>query len=383
VLLAGVAGGIAFPILPVVGAKAGLSLGFIGAILAANRIGRIVASPLVGAFADRVGGRRLLLGGLALQVLIMGLFALGVMTGAPGPFFLLGRALHGPGSAGVYVAGQALALHAGGISHARLSTGTVRAAMSVGLPLGLVAGGLLSARFGFAVTFELAGVACVAALAAAFTMVPDIRANVSRPASLRDSVETVRDLRLAALGALNFIVSLLAGGLVLTTLVLTVKARALTLLGMTEELTASLAMGLMVVVMGIATLVASRAATGRRAHASVALGSTVLLIPGLALIGAVPGLWGLVLGVTLLGIGAGGLGSALLALLGELVPQDRRGTAVGWTQLCGDVGGSVGPVLGTLLLAHGTARPYLVGAALAILFVPVAVWLRRKLERDD
>ena len=37
-LLAGVAGGIAFPILPIVGVKAGLALPFIGVILAANRV---------------------------------------------------------------------------------------------------------------------------------------------------------------------------------------------------------------------------------------------------------------------------------------------------------------------------------------------------------
>lgn len=38
VLLAGIAGGIAFPILPVVGLRAGLSLPFIGLIIAANRL---------------------------------------------------------------------------------------------------------------------------------------------------------------------------------------------------------------------------------------------------------------------------------------------------------------------------------------------------------
>ena len=39
-LLAGIAGGLAFPILPTVGQRVGLSLGFIGVILAANRAAR-------------------------------------------------------------------------------------------------------------------------------------------------------------------------------------------------------------------------------------------------------------------------------------------------------------------------------------------------------
>ena len=80
-LLAGVAGGIAFPILPIVGLRLGLSLPFIGVILAANRAMRVVSSPVVGVMADRFGGRRTLLVGLAVQIVVLGLFALGIATG--------------------------------------------------------------------------------------------------------------------------------------------------------------------------------------------------------------------------------------------------------------------------------------------------------------
>jgi len=58
VLLAGIAGGLAFPILPAVGLERGLPAFVIGAILAANRLSRIVAGPFVGALADRSGARR-------------------------------------------------------------------------------------------------------------------------------------------------------------------------------------------------------------------------------------------------------------------------------------------------------------------------------------
>jgi MFS family permease len=95
-LLAGIAGGIAFPILPIVGLRMGLSLPFIGVILPANRAMRVVASPIVGTLTDRFGGKRTLLVGLMLQIVVMGLFALGIMTRQVGPSFLLGRLLHGP-----------------------------------------------------------------------------------------------------------------------------------------------------------------------------------------------------------------------------------------------------------------------------------------------
>src|SRR5262249_53130791 len=163
VLLAGLAGGIAFPILPALGMRAGLPLSLIGAILAANRIGRVVAGPIVGAAADRLGGRRLFLAGLFIQIVVMALFALGVRLDRPGLFFLLGRALHGPGSACVFVAGQALALHAGGREHAGLTGSTVRLALVIGVPVGLVAGGVLSGRLGPAATFETAALAVIVA----------------------------------------------------------------------------------------------------------------------------------------------------------------------------------------------------------------------------
>ena len=43
---AGVAGGIAFPILPALAARDGVSILWVGVILAANRFGRIAGGPL-------------------------------------------------------------------------------------------------------------------------------------------------------------------------------------------------------------------------------------------------------------------------------------------------------------------------------------------------
>src|SRR5580704_15989080 len=74
VMAAGIAGGIAFPILPSFGLRAGLPVAFIGVILAANRAARVVANPFVGQLTDRIGGRRTLLLGLILQIVVMGFY---------------------------------------------------------------------------------------------------------------------------------------------------------------------------------------------------------------------------------------------------------------------------------------------------------------------
>jgi MFS family permease len=376
-LLAGVAGGVAFPILPIVGLRLGLSLPFIGVILAANRAVRVVSSPLVGVMADRFGGRRTLLVGLAVQIVVMGLYALGIVTQRPGPFFLAGRLLHGIGSACVFVSAQALALHAGGASHGGRSAGTVRAAIVLGVPVGLVVGGLLSEAVGDAATFAIAGGAVVVSLAGASVAVPDLRAPIGKRAPLGETLRAMREPRLLAIGALNFALSFAVGGMVLTTLALLIHSRHLSVLGRNEQGTAGLLMGWMVIIDAAGTPIAGRIGDRWHAHARVATVAVALVVPGLLLVGLSDHLSGITAGLALLGIGGAGLGPSLLVLMGALVPRERRGTGTGMLQLCGDVGGMAGPLVGTALFAGSTAVPYVGTAVLIACFVPVAAWLAR------
>jgi len=374
-LLAGVAGGIAFPILPIAGLRLGLSLPFIGLILAANRAMRVVSSPLVGVMADRFGGRRTLLVGLALQIVVMGLYALGIVTGHAGPFFLAGRLLHGPASACVFVSAQALALHAGGAEHGGRVAGWVRASVVLGVPVGLLVGGLLSEAAGDAPTFLMAAGAVVVALAVAWLTLPDLRAPIGRRPPMIETLRAMRDRRLLAVGGLNFALSLSVGGMVLTTLALLVHARHISVLGRNEQGTAGLLMGLMTVVDASTTPLAGRLGDRWHAHARVATVAVALLVPGLVLVGLSDHVGGIAAGVAILGVGAAGLGPSLLVLMGEIVPKERRGTGAGLLQLCGDVGGMMGPLVGTTLFAGSTAVPYLGTAALLACFVPLAAWL--------
>ena len=377
VLLAGVAGGIAFPILPIVGVQSGLPLPFIGVILAANRAMRVVSSPIVGALSDRFGGRRTLVAGLVLQIAVMLLYTLGITTGHPGAFFLAGRMVHGPGSACVFVAGQALALHAGGKAHGGRTAATVRAAMSVGVPLGLVAGGVLSDRWGNAATFESALAGVVVATLVAWWLVPDLRVAVPKRSGWQEMLGAMADRRLLAIGTLNFAVSFSAQGMVLTTLSLVVRARGVSLVGFGDKGSTGLLMGLMVISSAIMMPLAGRWGDRYRVHAPVALGGLIVLVPSLALIALVPTASGLLAGLALMGLGSGALSPSLLALVGNIVPQDRRGVAVGVLQLCGDIGGTLGPLVGTVLLAGSLRAPYLVTAFLLACFIPLAARLVR------
>jgi predicted MFS family arabinose efflux permease len=283
----------------------------------------------------------------------------------------------------VFVAGQALALHAGGEKHAGATGSTVRLALVIGVPLGLVAGGLLSGAVGPARTFEAASMIMVVATVVAFFGVPDLRAPIRRAASVSESLRTLSDPPLAAIGALNFITSFSSGGLVLTTMALLVRARSLTVFGLGEQEMSGALMGLMVVGSAVSTLGMSRAATSKRANTRVALAGLVLTAAGLAVIGLAQGMAGVTAGLVVMGLGAGALGAALLALVGQLIEPSQRGAGVGLQQLCGDLGGSLGPIVGTSLFGVSPATPYVVCAVLVATSIPIAVWLVRGVGAEE
>jgi MFS family permease len=380
-LLAGIAGGIVFPIFPIVGQRVGLSLPFIGVILAANRAMRVVVSPFVGVLADKIGGRRTLLLGLALQIVVIGLYLLGLVIHHEGALFLAGRLLHGPGSACVFVSSQALALQAGGKERGGAAAGTVRTAIVLGVPIGFVVGGILADVFGVVVTFAVAGGAVCVAFAAAAVTVPDLRASFAHRPTVLASFRAMRDRRLLGVGGLNFALSFAAGGMVLTTLALLVESRGLVVFGRDAQGTAGLLMGLMSITDAGFTPFAGRIGDRWRVHGYVAASSLALTVVGLVVIALAGATGGTAAGIALVGLGSAGLGPSALVLMGHAVSPERRGTGIGLLQVCGDSGGMLGPLVGTSLFAGSTELPYLVTAVLVAAFIPVALWLAR-LERQ-
>jgi DHA1 family multidrug resistance protein-like MFS transporter len=376
-LLAGIAGGIVFPIFPIVGDRVGLSRPFIGVILSANRAVRVVSAPLVGILADRIGARRTLLIGLALQIVVMGLYVLGMGTHHEGAGFLVGRLLHGPGSACVFVAAQALALEAGSSGSSGEAAGTVRVAIVLGIPLGFAIGGVLADTIGDFATFIVAGGSVAMAFIAASFTVPDLRPAVPRRSSALDALREMRDLRLLAVGGLNFALSFAGGGMVLTTLALLVDDRHLHLFGRNAEGTSGMLMGIMSIVDAAFTPLAGRLGDRLHAHGRVAAASLAIVSVGLVVIGFADGTSGLAVGIAIVGLGSAGLGPSVLVLLGAIVPRERRGAGTGMLQLCADVGGMLGPLVGTSIITGNIELAYSLTAVLIACFIPAALWLQR------
>jgi MFS transporter, DHA1 family, multidrug resistance protein len=376
-LLAGIAGGIVFPIFPIVGKQVGLSMAFIGAILAANRAMRVVCSPAIGVMADRIGAKRTLLIGLAVQIGVIALYLAGFATHHEGIGFFVGRLLHGPGSACVFIAASALALQASDGANGGATAATVRAAIVLGVPIGFVIGGLISEALGNVDTFLIAGGAVVVALVVASITVPDLRVPMKRRPKLIDALFELREKRMLAIGGINFALSFAAGGMLLSTLAFIVESRHLVVFGRDARGTSGMLMAIMSVTDAAFTTYAGRLGDRYRAHAVVAAGSLAIVAAGLVTIALASEVYGTAVGVALIGLGAAGLGPSVLVMVGAIVTPDRRGTAAGLLQLCGDAGGMCGPFFGTALFASSTTIPYLITAGLVAAFVPVALWLAR------
>ncbi|CAN5408126.1 N/A [soil metagenome] len=376
-LLAGIAGGIVFPIFPIVGKQVGLPLWFIGLILAANRAVRVVLAPLIGVLTDRFGGRRTLLFGLAIQIGVAALYLAGLLTHHEGAGFLTGRMLHGLGSACVFVAAQALALQAGDAHHKGGAAGLVRVAIVLGVPIGFVMGGLLSGTIGHIGVFVVAGGAITVALIAAYFTVPDLRASFKQRPPFFAIVQAMRSRALLGLGGINFALAFAASGMVLTTLPLLVESRKLSVFGRDAEGTAGILMGILSIVDAGFPPFAGSIGDRKNAHAEVAAVSLGISALGLLVVALADGVLGTGIGLALVGLGAAGLGPSVLVMMGVIVPAERRGTGAGILQLCGDTGGMLGPLVGTTVFAGSTTGSYFATAGLVALFIPVALRLAK------
>jgi len=168
----------------------------------------------------------------------------------------------------------------------------------------------------------------------------------------------------------------------LATMVLLVQERDVHLFGMQAQGTSGL---IMAVLIGYSALVAFGVG---RAIDAVTLRSTLVapalagLAAGFAVLAAAQTLWPVLLGAVLVGLSVNGVTLPMMALLGDVVSDRQRGPAVGAYQFFGDIGGTVGPILGIEAgTGIGLAPLYLTMAALPALAIFVAVWLRHHEQR--
>jgi DHA1 family multidrug resistance protein-like MFS transporter len=352
----------------------GISLGAVGVLLGANRLIRIPGNLLAGALNDRMARRRLFLLGLLLGVLST--LGYGLVRG----FWplLMARLLWGTAWALINVTGYNMVLDWSTPNDRGRITGLYQMAFLLGLAISPVLGGLLTDALGFRPAVRICAAISALGLALAFVALPETRVPPPEPRpTLWGGVQLWRigdllgpwrqalrpgssnrlggasgqiDRRILLAAYVYFVTFFVNGGVLMSTISLYLgqrwganNSRNGLVIGV-----ASLA-GLMLALRALLGMVAgpvAGAASDRLrdrwpvVRLGVLLGTTGFVI--LALPGS---LWTIPAGVALVALSAGGLLTALTALVGDLAPKEGQGITIGGLATAGDIGSATGPLV--------------------------------------
>lgn len=384
----GLGGGLVFPILPALGLQLGISSFLIGLILSANRITRLACDAGVGRLVDRFGGKAPLTWGLGLEAIgIMG-YSAGLHWGPVAWWLLGGRIVFGVGSALLIVGAQAAVLSFSSRTDRGRRTATVRIALSLGMPGGLVMGGVIADAVSDDAAFWVGAVLTLIGAAIAWWMVPAAQAahmphhSAAQREPWRGRLKALFALPefpvLAAAWSFNALVFLCVQGVLLATLVVLVHERGVSLFGMGDQGTAGLVMAVLMASSSVMAFTIGRAIDRLRYRSTLVLPALVVLAAGFVVLAWAQSLPIMLLGTLLVGISFNGITLPMLALLGDVTRPEQYGRAVGIYQVFGDIGGSIGPVAGLQAGSDLGLLPTYVGlAALVGAGVLLAVWVGR------
>lgn len=197
VLLDLVGFGVLLPLLPLFVAAAGGSPAAVGAMLATFSASQLVATPVLGRLADRIGRRRVIALGLSGNALAMALFALAAARSSLALAFV-SRLLAGL-TAGTLGACQAVVSDVTGGEHRSRAMGLVGAAIGLGMIVGPLLGGLLSPLGLWAPPVAAAALAAIA-LGSVLVLLPETRPQGAvHPATTPHIRRTRLPVRLAPL----------------------------------------------------------------------------------------------------------------------------------------------------------------------------------------
>ena len=384
--IGGLGGGLVFPIIPALGLQLGIPAFMIGLILSANRISRLIFNVPAGHIIGRLGPRLTLGGALFVESLGVLAYSAALHFGHAMWWLLAGRAVFGIGTAFLFVGGQAFALGLSNKTDRGRKISTVRVAMSVAMPTGLVIGGVLADRFSDDVAFLTgAGITFFGALVAMILLPRSTSTAIDEQAGspTRGGIATLlaspRFRFIAAAWGYNLLVFLTVQGVLLATLVILVQKRHLYLFGMQAQGTSGLVMALLIGCSAVVTFSIGHTIDRLALRSTLVAPSLVFLAGGFGLVGTAPTMPLLLLGTILIGISYNGVTLPMMALLGDATKKNEHGPAVGIYQLFGDIGGTIGPIAGIEIgVRIGLAPLYMGMAVLLLLATGIAVWVRRQ-----
>ncbi|HET7312738.1 MFS transporter [Salinisphaera sp.] len=382
----GVGGGVVFPILPVVGAQLGIAAAMIGLILSANRIARLVFNPVTGSLLDRFGARWPVAFGLLLEAVGSGAYSIALAADRPALWFLAGRIIWGLGSSLLLVGTLAAVLSISDDGSRAGMTARVRTAISLGLPSGLVIGGVVADTVSDNAAFLVAsGLSLAAALGAAGVMPAHAERRrgpgPGRPESRRAAWGEVLSLStLRIIFAANALLFFAVSGVLLATVALAVDARHLLVFGFGAQGSAGLLMAVLMGARASASLACGRYLDRSASRTRLLLPAMAGVAIGFVIFGLAANLGLAIAGLLCIGAGAGGLTIPMLTLLGDVAPAHAHGRALSVYQWSSDLGGALGPILGLMIGRWIGYGPSYVAVGLLILMMALPL---RRLASDE
>ena len=361
------------PLLPEIERRTGASEAELGLALGAYALPIVLVSLPLGRAADALGRRPLLLGGLLLT-------AVGsVVIAAAGslPPLIVGRGIQGVGAAASWIAALALVSDLAPPGRKGEAIGFALAATSVGAIGGPALGGISGEAIGFEFPFLfVAGIAVGLAVAGRVVLPRQRRRASGGPRT------SVRDL-----------VGLAVSGPVLpATLSVIVGAATLAAIDVVVPLDADERLGLMAAAIGglFAVTIALDAAAApiagrwsdRVGRVPVALLGLALLAASLVLLAILPGVGGLLTGLSVFGVGSSVLFASAVPWLDDAFGKLDKGFGYGFLNLIYSIGYAAGPIAaGVGLQSSGADLTYVLTAVL-IVAAAVLMFLRRAAMPD-
>ncbi len=367
VFLGGIGGGIVFPILPILGLQFGLSAAFIGFILSSNRIARILSNQIVGLSIDALGGKKPLITGLFIESLGSLLYVYSLYSPYHGFVMLIGRFVWGVGSAFVFISASTIALNLSVRSTRGKSTAKVRIAISLGVPSGLVLGGVLAGMFSDATAFFFSAAASfTSALMVVFAFKEKKKIASKVSVNIKDSFTyMLKHKNVFAIGLYNMLTFFSLQGVVMATLVLFIKDRNLHFIYSDARFSSGVIMAFMMLSSGISSVIAGRIIDKLKIRSVVTFPFVAIAVFGFILLSQATSSIYVIVALIALGSAIGINNVTLLSILGDITQEQKRGISVSVYQLLGDIGGMLGPIFGVQIgVSFGFSTAYIITAVI-------------------
>ncbi len=368
VFLGGIGGGIVFPILPILGLQFGLSAAFIGIILSSNRVARIVSNQLVGLFIDTFGGKKPLIIGLFIESIGSLLYVYSLYSTYHGVAMLVGRFVWGVGSAFVFISASTIALNMSVRSTRGKSTAKVRIAISLGVPFGLVLGGVLAGMFSDATAFFFSAFSSfISALLVIFMFQEKKKVSPKVSINIKDAfVYMFKNRDVLAIGLYNIFTFFSLQGVVMATLVLFIKSKNFHFIYSDARFSSGVIMAFMMLSSGVSGIIAGRIVDRLKLRSVITFPFVFIAVVGFIVLAKAANSYYVIAALIALGSAIGINNVALLSILGDITQKQKRGISVSVYQLLGDIGGMLGPVFGVQVgMLFGFSKAY---TATAIIF---------------